>query len=186
MAVIQYLKYMGENKHGTIVIKSIAASSKERQKLRMFTYSRGMRARVGENDEVHPDQVKFLRRNHSDLFRIEEVEVSDVELFKANIARAVSEFQKETERPTGSIMRSINEAAISLLGVDIVSDDPRQMLEIILNRLLDGYSEDLDNNVLSETFQFAMEGFTPTTVKEMETSDMKPSEPKLSKLKRRK
>ncbi len=181
MSVIQYLKYMGENKHGTIVIKSIKSSDKE---LRMFTYSRGMRKRIGEGDEVHPDQAKFLKRNHSDLFRIEEVEVSDVELFKASMAKAVSKFQKETGKPTGSIVRSINEAAVSLLGVDTVSDDPRQMLEVILNRILDGYSEDLDNNVLSETFRNAMEGFTPTIMKEMKTSDMKP-ETKISKLKRR-
>ncbi len=184
MAVIQYLKYMGENKHGTIVIKSIAATSKETQKRRMFAYSRGMRKRIGENDEVHPDQVKFLKRNHSDLFRVEEVDVSDVELFKANMAEAVSKFQKETEKPTGSIVRYINEAAVSLLGVDTVSDDPRQMFEIILNRLLDGYSEDLNSNVLSETYRNAIEGFKPTIVKEMRTSDMKP-ESKVSKLKRR-
>lgn len=181
MAVIQYLKYMGENMHGTIVIKSIKASSKERQKLRMFTYTRKMRARIGDNDEVHPDQVKFLVRNHSDLFRIEEVEVSDVALFKANVAQVISKFQKETGKSTGSIMRSINEATVSLLGVDIVSDDPRQIFEIILNRLLDGYSEDLDNNILSETFQNAIDGFTPTTVKEMNTSDMKPESVKLKK-----
>ncbi len=178
MSVIQFLKYMGENKNGTIVIKSIKSSNKE---LRMFTYSRGMRKRIGEGDEVHPDQAKFLKRNHSDLFRIEEVEVSDVELFKASMAKAVSKFQKETGKPTGSIVRSINEATVSLLGVDTVSDDPRQMLEVILNRLLDGYSEDLDNNVLSETFRNAIEGFTPTIMKEMNTSDMKPESVKLKK-----
>jgi len=177
VAKIQYLKYMGESLHGTIIIKSIKSSN---QKLRHFTYSRDMRKRIGENDEVHPEQVKYLRRNHSDLFRIEEVVVTDVEMFKANMAGAIVKFQKETDRPTGSIVRAINEAAISLLGVDSVSDDPRQQLEVTLNRLLDGYSGDLDSDTLGEVFQNAVQGFQPTTVQEMVTSDMKPS-----KLKRR-
>lgn len=143
---VSYLRYFGERPNGTIIIKSVKGNSP----LRIFEYKKGMNLRVGP--DVDPIQVKFLTRNHKDLFRVVEEEIVPEDILYAELFKFLPKIAKDLDYGAAAMIRKLAEVAMLVLGVDFSPDDPEQALEVLLNRLVEAYSEDIASKVLVSIF----------------------------------
>lgn len=143
---VDYLIYKGEKKTGMIVIKTEKGNSK----FRTFTYVKGVKYRVGVN--VTEKQALFLRRNHSDLFVMEKIEVQGMDLILKDLEEIVPRFHSELDKSADTTLRYINEASMVLLGIFHGNEDSDAFLQRLLHCISNGYREEIGNVRTKEIF----------------------------------